>query len=154
MSIVITVQIYLTPMIDFIKNSVDKKYISEISSMKVIADHIRSISFLITEDVRPSNEGHGYVLRRIIRRAIRHSQKINLDTKKLLEIIPIFIDTLVGQYKEVNKYDYIKKTLSLEIDKFSETLEVGLEILDKNIKKIISNGSKKEISGDLIIFTL
>ncbi|MDC3386655.1 alanine--tRNA ligase-related protein, partial [Gammaproteobacteria bacterium] len=66
------------PMIDFIKNSVDKKYISEISSMKVIADHIRSISFLITEDVRPSNEGHGYVLRRIIRRAIRHSQKINL----------------------------------------------------------------------------
>ena len=139
-----------TPMIDFIKNSVDKKYISEISSMQVIADHIRSISFLITEDVRPSNEGHGYVLRRIIRRAIRHSQKINLDSKKLLEIIPIFIDTLVGQYKEVNKYDYIKKTLSLEIDKFSETLEVGLEILDKNIKKIISNGSKKEISGDLL----
>ena len=139
-----------TPMIDFIKNSVDKKYISEISSMQVIADHIRSISFLITEDVRPSNEGHGYVLRRIIRRAIRHSQKINLDTKKLLEIIPIFIDTLVGQYKEVNKYDYIKKTLSLEIEKFSETLEVGLEILDKNIKKIISNGSKKEISGDLL----
>ena len=138
------------PMIDFIKNSVDKKYISEISSMQVIADHIRSISFLITEDVRPSNEGHGYVLRRIIRRAIRHSQKINLDSKKLLEIIPIFIDTLVGQYKEVNKYDYIKKTLSLEIDKFSETLEVGLEILDKNIKKIISNGSKKEISGDLL----
>ena len=139
-----------TPMIDFIKNSVDKKYISEISSMQVIADHIRSISFLITEDVRPANEGHGYVLRRIIRRAIRHSQKINLDSKKLLEIIPIFIDTLVGQYKEVNKYDYIKKTLSLEIDKFSETLEVGLEILDKNIKKIISNGSKKEISGDLL----
>ena len=138
------------PMIDFIKNSVDKKYISEISSMQVIADHIRSISFLITEDVRPSNEGHGYVLRRIIRRAIRHSQKINLDSKKLLEIIPIFIDTLVGQYKEINKYDYIKKTLSLEIDKFSETLEVGLEILDKNIKKIISNGSKKEISGDLL----
>ena len=139
-----------TPMIDFIKNSVDIKYISEISSMKVIADHIRSISFLITEDVRPANEGHGYVLRRIIRRAIRHSQKINLDSKKLLEIIPIFIDTLVDQYKEVNKYDYIKKTLSLEIDKFSETLEVGLEILDKNIKKIISNGSKKEISGDLL----
>ena len=138
------------PMIDFIKNSVDKKYISEISSMQVIADHIRSISFLITEDVRPANEGHGYVLRRIIRRAIRHSQKINLDSKKLLEIIPIFIDTLVGQYKEINKYDYIKKTLSLEIDKFSETLEVGLEILDKNIKKIISNESKKEISGDLL----
>ena len=139
-----------TPMIDFIKNNVDKAYIKEISSMKVIADHIRSISFLITEGVRPSNEGHGYVLRRIIRRAIRHSQKINLDAKKLIEIIPIFINTLVDQYKEINKFDYIKEILSLEVDKFSETLDIGLEILDKNIKKINSSGSQKEISGELL----
>ena len=138
------------PMINFIKHNVDKKFTEEISSMKVIADHIRSISFLIAEGVRPSNEGHGYVLRRIIRRTIRHSQKINLDTKRLIEVIPIFINTVVDQYKEVNNYNYIREILSLEIDKFSETLNTGLEILDKNIKKIISNGEKKEISGELL----
>ena len=64
--------------------------------MKVIADHIRSISFLIMEGVIPSNEGQGYVLRRIIRRAIRHAQKINLKTQHLIDVIPIFTETLKG----------------------------------------------------------
>ncbi len=139
-----------TPIIDFIKKNTDEKFHSEISSMKVIADHIRSISFLITEGVRPSNEGHGYVLRRIIRRAVRHSQKINLETDKFLNIIQIFINTLVEQYPDVNQNELIKKVLLAEIIKFKETLDTGLEILDKNIKKIISSGHEKEISGELL----
>ena len=138
------------PILNYIKENINKKYHDEVNSMKVIADHIRSIAFLITEGVMPSNEGHGYVLRRIIRRAIRHSQKINLETEKLLKIIPIFIKTLVCQYKEIDEYDLIKKIFSNEINKFIETLDTGLEILDKNIKNIISSGEKKEISGELL----
>ena len=138
------------PLLNYIKKNINKSHHDEVSSMKVIADHIRSISFLITEGVRPSNEGHGYVLRRIIRRFVRHSQKINLETKKLLGIIPIFIKTLINQYKEIDEKDLIKKILSNEIDKFAETLDIGLEILDKNIKKIILSGDKKEISGELL----
>ena len=138
------------PIINFIKDNTQKKYHSEISSMKVIADHIRSISFLVTEGVRPSNEGHGYVLRRIIRRAVRHSHKINLEKNKFLDIVPIFINTLKNQYKDINQYDLIKDILSNEIEKFIETLDTGLEILDKNIKKIISKEYKKEISGELL----
>ena len=138
------------PIINFIKDNTQKKYHSEISSIKVIADHIRSISFLVTEGVRPSNEGHGYVLRRIIRRAVRHSHKINLEKSKFLDIVPIFINTLKNQYKDINQYDLIKDILSNEIEKFIETLDTGLEILDKNIKKIISKEYKKEISGELL----
>ena len=138
------------PMLQHIKSNVDKKYHAETSSMKVIADHIRSISFLVTEGVKPSNEGHGYVLRRIIRRAIRHSQKINLETSKFLDVIPIFINTLDKQYSEVNNYDLIKKVLTDEINKFIETLDTGLDILDKNIKKIILQGGDKKIPGELL----
>ena len=138
------------PMLQHIKSNVDKKYHTETSSMKVIADHIRSISFLVTEGVKPSNEGHGYVLRRIIRRAIRHSQKINLETSKFLDVIPIFINTLDKQYSEVNNYDLIKKVLTDEINKFIETLDTGLDILDKNIKKIILQGGDKKIPGELL----
>ena len=138
------------PMLQHIKSNVDKKYHAETSSMKVIADHIRSISFLVTEGVKPSNEGHGYVLRRIIRRAIRHSQKINLETSKFLDVIPIFINTLDKQYSEINNYDLIKKVLTDEINKFIETLDIGLDILDKNIKKIILQGGDKKIPGELL----
>ena len=138
------------PILDYIKINTEKKYHNEISSMKVIADHIRSISFLITEGIRPSNEGHGYVLRRIIRRAIRHSQKINLTNEKFLGIIPIFINTLVDQYKEINQKNLIEKIVLLEINKFRETLDFGLEILDKHINKIISSNDQKIISGELL----
>ena len=139
-----------TPLISFIKDNINKKYYKELSSMKVISDHIRSISFLIIEGIKPSNEGHGYVLRRIVRRMIRHAQKIELDTKKLIEIIPVFIGTLSDQYSELNNETLIKKVLSSEIEKFAETLDTGLAILDKNIGKINKTSEKKEISGELL----
>ena len=138
------------PMLNYIKINVQEKYNNEISSMKVIADHIRSTSFLITEGVRPSNEGHGYVLRRIIRRAIRHAQKIDLPIEKFLEIVPVFLDTLSNQYQELDKKNLIIDTLKNEATKFSDTLDTGLEILDKNIKKIISSKSDKKFSGELL----
>ncbi len=138
------------PILEYIKKNVDNKFHKEISSMKVIADHIRSICFLISEGIRPSNEGHGYVLRRIIRRAIRHSQKINFKKEDFLELVPIFINTLLDQYKDIDQKENINKVLVLEIDKFQETLDIGLEILDKNISKIISNKENRIISGELL----
>ena len=139
-----------SPMLNYIKINVQEKYNNEINSMKVIADHIRSTSFLITEGVRPSNEGHGYVLRRIIRRAIRHAQKIDLSIEKFLEIVPVFVDTLSNQYQELDKKNLIIDTLNNEAEKFTDTLDTGLEILDKNIKKIISSKSDKKLSGELL----
>ena len=139
-----------SPMLNYIKINVQEKYNNEISSMKVIADHIRSTSFLITEGVRPSNEGHGYVLRRIIRRAIRHAQKIDLSIEKFLEIVPVFVDTLSNQYQELDKKNLIIDTLNNEAEKFTDTLDTGLEILDKNIKKIIYSKSDKKLSGELL----
>tara|TARA_B100001059_G_scaffold86297_1_gene84466 strand:+ start:28864 stop:31491 length:2628 start_codon:yes stop_codon:yes gene_type:complete len=138
------------PITKHIESNISKDFLKEKSSMKVIADHIRSISFLISEGVRPSNEGHGYVLRRIIRRAARHSQKIDLKTKSFLEIIPIFIKTLDQQYKEIDNYKIIKEVLSLELIKFKETLDIGLDILDKSIKKIIAEKSPMKIPGELL----
>ena len=138
------------PILEYIKKNVDYKFHEEISSMKVIADHIRSISFLISEGIRPSNEGHGYVLRRIIRRAIRHSQKINFKKEDFLELVPIFINTLSDQYKDIDQKENINKVLVLEIDKFQETLDIGLEILDKNISKMLSNKENRIISGELL----
>ena len=81
---------------------------------------------------------------------IRHAQKIELQSKKLLEIIPIFIQTLVTQYEEINNEKLIKQVLEDEINKFTETLDTGLDILDKSMKKIINSKSKKEISGELL----
>ncbi len=138
------------PILEYIKKNVDKKFHKEVSSMKVIADHIRSIAFLISEGIRPSNEGHGYVLRRIIRRAIRHSQKINFKKENFLELVPIFINTLLNQYKDIDQKKNINKVLVLEINKFQETLDTGLEILDKNISKIITNKENRIISGELL----
>ena len=138
------------PTIEYIKKNIEKKFLAEHSSMKVIADHIRSISFLIMEGVIPSNEGQGYVLRRIIRRAIRHAQKINLKTQHLIDVIPIFTETLKEQYPELTKNEVIKQVLLLEVNKFKETLDTGLDILEKSIKKIISENSEKEISGELL----
>ena len=138
------------PMISFIKENIDDKYKNETSSMKVIADHIRSISFLISEKVIPSNEGSGYVLRRIIRRSVRHAQKIGFNNENFIKLIPIFINTLREEYKEIDNLSNITQVLEKEIAKFNETLEIGLDILNKSMNKVILNKSEKLISGELL----
>ena len=140
--------------IDLFRNLIEEvKEIFKISedektrvSLRVIADHIRSVSFLIADGVTASNEGRGYVLRRILRRAIRHVYHLGIREPKLNQIVAILCKQMGEHYKELNSYkDLIIKSIENEEIKFLETLDKGLKILneekDKNTKsKLFSGG--------------
>ncbi|MDR1561183.1 MAG: alanine--tRNA ligase [Holosporaceae bacterium] len=115
-------------------------------SYKVIADHIRSISFLIADGVTPSNEGRGYVLRRILRRAMRHGNLISIKTPFLYDLSSILIDVMKDAYPELERArDVIASIIHLEEENFLYTLEGGLKILKNDIKNIAAGGI---LSGD------
>ncbi len=110
------------------------------TSLRVIADHIRSCSFLIAEGVVPSNEGRGYVLRRIIRRAIRHGNKLNLYQPFFYQLVPNLVEVMGDAYPELKqKQDFIQKILLKEEEQFSSTLEQGLKLLEQEIKSLSTN---------------
>ncbi len=117
------------------------------NSLKVIADHIRACAFLIVDGVLPSNEGRGYVLRRIIRRAIRHGYKLGQEKPFFNELVDE-LDTEMGDaYPELRKQKaQVKKALLQEEKRFAETLEQGMKILEE----AISHLSGKEIPGDVV----
>ncbi len=99
-------------------------------SIRVITDHIRSATFMIADGVIPSNEGRGYVLRRILRRACRHGKLLGINRRFLPELCEIVISQNVGAYPEVGeKRDYILNVISLEEERFDQTIDSGLSIL-------------------------
>lgn len=109
------------------------------SSYKVIADHIRSVSFLISDGVVPSNEGRGYVLRRILRRAMRHGNLINVKKPFLFELSDTLVNTMKSAYPELEKArNLIKTTIYQEEEKFLNTLDRGLKILNSEIETMSS----------------
>ena len=108
-------------------------------SHKVIADHIRSVCFLIADGVMPSNEGRGYVLRRIMRRAIRHGYKLGAKKPFLHNLVaPLVQEMEIAFPMLATSQSLIETTIHDEENKFLETLEKGIEILDKEIKKMTS----------------
>ena len=108
-------------------------------SHKVIADHIRSVSFLIADGVMPSNEGRGYVLRRIMRRAIRHGYKLGAKKPFLHTLVAPLVQEMEIAFPMLStSQSLIETTIHDEENKFLETLEKGIEILDKEIKKMTS----------------
>ncbi|QIQ41420.1 MAG: alanine--tRNA ligase [Buchnera aphidicola (Aphis urticata)] len=118
-------------------------------SLKIISDHIRSCIFLIYENVIPSNEYRGYILRRIIRRMLRHAYKIGIKKNFFYKIVPYFIENISENFNFLKgKEKKIKEILKREEIQFSETLEKGLKILNIEIKKI----SNQEISGNTIFY--
>lgn len=120
---------------------------SQLTSMRVIADHIRSSVFLIHDGVIPSNEGRGYVLRRIIRRAIRHGHKLGIQTIFFDQLVPVLVDKMRHAYPELEKSRAtIEKILHQEEAQFLKTLDQGLKILEQSLSTL----SDKKISGDLI----
>ena len=121
-----------------------KKKNPEITSMRVIADHIRSCAFLITDGVMPSNEGRGYVLRRIIRRAIRHGNKLGINEPFFHKLVKSLDEVMGDAYPELRKASqHVTKILKQEEERFAETLGQGLKHLEYAIAKM----SGKQIPG-------
>jgi len=121
-------------------------------SLRVIADHIRSTSFLITDGVIPSNEGRGYVLRRIIRRAIRHGEKLGCKELFFYKLISPLIQIMGESYPELkNNQNLIADLLKQEEIQFLKTLENGLKLLNQTTQDLINkNLFNNNLSGDLI----
>ena len=117
-------------------------------SSKVIADHSRSITFLICDGVIPSNEGRGYVLRRLMRRSIRHAKLIGIDGKFLNDIVCRVIDKYKNSYPElIERKEYINNIVDVEEDNFSRTLNKGIDILLNNYVKELEDRNEFILSG-------
>ena len=115
-------------------------------SIRVITDHIRSTTFMVGDGVLPSNEGRGYVLRRLLRRAARHGRILGKAKPFLYEVVDTVIDENVRAYPDLeSKRDYIKRVIKQEEEAFAKTVEKGSQILDDHISEI------KSKSGDMIL---
>ncbi|MGO3300238.1 MAG: alanine--tRNA ligase, partial [Pseudoalteromonas sp.] len=116
-------------------------------SLRVVADHIRSCAFLISDGVMPSNEGRGYVLRRIIRRAVRHGNKLGAQGAFFYKLVAALIEQMGQAYPELAKQqEIIEKVLRIEEEQFGKTLERGLAILEESLNEL----SGYVIPGDLV----
>ena len=116
-------------------------------SIRVVTDHTRSATFMISDGVIPSNEGRGYVLRRIIRRACRHGKLLGINHPFLVDMCTVAIGESCDAYRELyEKADYIKKVISLEEERFDATIDQGLSILEELVSEAKKNG-KDTIEG-------
>jgi alanyl-tRNA synthetase len=110
-------------------------------AFKVIADHIRTVAFAIGDGALPSNEGRGYVLRRLLRRAVRYAKKININRPFMFELVPVVAEIMVDYYPTVKeKTEFIQKVMKSEEERFHETLNEGLAILSEVMEKAKDNG--------------
>ncbi|WP_332690693.1 alanine--tRNA ligase [Halalkalibacter lacteus] len=114
-------------------------------AFKVIADHVRTVTFAVTDGALPSNEGRGYVLRRLLRRAVRYAKLINIHRPFMYELVPVVGEIMVDFYPEVKaKTEFVQKVMKNEEERFHETLHEGLSILEKIL-------ADAEVSGKKII---
>ncbi|WP_270287485.1 alanine--tRNA ligase [Enterococcus faecalis] len=114
-------------------------------SFKVIADHIRALSFAIGDGALPSNEGRGYVLRRLLRRAVMHGKKLGINEAFLYKLVPVVGEIMLSYYPEVlQQKDFIEKVVRTEEERFHETINEGLSMLNEVIKEV------KDAKGDTL----
>ena len=117
------------------------------SSLRVIADHIRSCAFMVVDGVLPSNEGRGYVLRRIIRRAIRHGYRLGIHDIFFYKLVDPLVNEMGEAFPELKQtQDQVERILKNEEKRFAETLEQGMKILENSVSKLDSN----VIPGDIV----
>jgi len=115
--------------------------------MRVIADHIRTLTFAITDGAVPGNEGRGYVLRRILRRAARYGRKLNLNEPFLYKLVDTLVKSMGGVFPEIiEKSGFVKKIIKAEEQSFNITLDRGIELFDEIVNQL-DKGTKKEIPG-------
>ncbi|MBU4074770.1 MAG: alanine--tRNA ligase, partial [Proteobacteria bacterium] len=119
-------------------------------SIRVIADHSRAVTFLIGDGVLPGNEGRGYVLRRILRRAARHGKLIGLNRPFLHEVAAVVIDQMKDAYPDlVERASFIRKVVESEEERFIETLDAGLRILQEEVA-VLKEAGGHVIPGDIV----
>ena len=117
------------------------------SSLRVIADHIRACSFLVIDGVLPSNEGRGYVLRRIIRRAIRHGYKLGIKDVFFYKLVPVLEKEMGPAFPELTRgREHVERVLKQEEERFAETLANGMTLLEEAIRNL----KGKEIDGPTV----
>ncbi|MGL4738546.1 MAG: alanine--tRNA ligase [Cellulosilyticaceae bacterium] len=122
-------------------------------SIRVITDHIRSATFLASDGVQPSNEGRGYVMRRLLRRAIRHGKLLGIKGLFLKDLVKTVVENSKSEYTELaDKYDYILKLFTVEEENFNKTIEQGLTILKDYIETLEAEG--KTVLGGEACFKL
>jgi alanyl-tRNA synthetase len=118
------------------------------SSLRVIADHIRACTFLVVDGVLPSNEGRGYVLRRIIRRALRHGYKLGIQEPFFYKLVPVLEEEMGGAYPELTRgRAHAQRVLQQEEERFAETLANGMVLLEGAIRNL---QGAKVIDGDTV----
>lgn len=128
-------------------NQTSSKELLKQSSARVIADHIRSCAFLIVDGVMPSNEGRGYVLRRIIRRAIRHGHQLGLRQPFFFQLVEVLEQTMGAAYPELTKNQaVVKRVLQQEEERFHETLDKGMRLLEQ----VIAEQTDMQLPGELV----
>ena len=138
------------PIISFVEHASGKTYLKNPDtdvSIRIIADHSRAVAFLVADGVMPSNEGRGYVLRRIMRRAARHGKLLDITKPFLFEAVRVVARQLQDVYPEVlRSIDYVAKVVLSEEQTFTATLESGLKILQEEMERLKTKGGA-QISG-------
>jgi alanyl-tRNA synthetase len=144
---------FFTPIIQFIADISGKKYKDNAdsdASMNVIADHSRAVTFLIGDGILPSNEGRGYVLRRILRRAARHGKLLGLGKPFLHDVVSVVVEAMKDAYPDlIEKEAYIRKVVFNEEQRFIETLDAGLKILSEEVA-VLKKSGKTVVPGDVV----
>lgn len=138
-----------SPLINYLINISKTQYDTEENKipMRVIADHIRTLTFAIADGAVPGNDGRGYVLRRILRRASRYGRKLNLKEPFLYLLVDILCETMGNVFPEIiEKKDYIKKVIKSEEESFNATLDRGIELFEVIIQEL-NNKKLTEIPG-------
>jgi len=138
------------PIIEFVAQNAGIKYKEDQKkdlALKVIADHIRALVFMISDRIEPSNEGRGYVLRMLLRRAFRYGKVIHYNQPFLFEVAPVVIDLMKEVYPEIYKEENrICQVILTEEKRFQETLNIGIQILD-NLKVELKQKNENKLSG-------
>ena len=117
-------------------------------SLRIITDHVKAVTMLISDGVQPSNEGRGYVLRRLLRRAARHGRLLGIKGLFLKEVVDAVIENYGGSYPQlVENKEYITKIITLEEERFNETIDAGMNILSGYISELEKAGTKV-LSGE------